>query len=71
MWGVRIPLSYLLTVVMGMGLTGIWIAMCLALNFRGLICLLRFRRGEWADKAVTRLKEQSSRYDAVNQDSVE
>ena len=71
MWGVRIPLSYLLTVVMGMGLTGIWIAMCLDLNFRGLICLLRFRRGEWADKAVTRLKEQSSRYDAVNQDSVE
>ena len=45
--------------------------MCLDLNFRGLICLLRFRRGEWADKAVTRLKEQSSRYDAVNQDSVE
>lgn len=43
-----------------MGLTGIWIAMCLDLNFRGLICLLRFRRGKWAGKAVERLKAQSS-----------
>ena len=71
MWGIRIPLSYILSVVMGMGLTGIWIAMCLDLNFRGLICLLRFRRGKWAGKAVERLKAQSSRFDPVNQTPAE
>ena len=71
MWGIRIPLSYILSVVMAMGLTGIWIAMCLDLNFRGLICLLRFRRGKWAGKAVERLKAQSSRFDPVNQTPAE
>ena len=69
MWGIRIPLSFLLTVFWDWGLTGIWVAMCLDLNFRGLICLLRFRKREWAAKAIEKLRAQSSRFDPVNQNA--
>ena len=41
------------------GLTGIWVAMCLDLNFRGLICLLRFRKREWAAKAIEKLRPRA------------
>lgn len=61
MWGIRIPLSYLLTVVMHWGLTGIWLAMCLDINFRGLICLIRFKRGTWAKKALVKLDRHEAK----------
>jgi len=40
-WAVRIPLAWWLAWQMGMGLNGIWLAMCLELCFRGIIFLLR------------------------------
>ena len=45
MWGVRITLAALLAGTMG--LTGVWIAMCVELCFRGLIFLFRLRFGRW------------------------
>ncbi len=67
MWGVRIPLSIILTVLLDWGLTGIWVAMCLDLNFRGIICLLRFHRGVWAQKAINRLKAENSKFEVAGQ----
>ena len=44
-WGVRIPLAALLAGALG--LTGVWIAMCAELCFRGLIFLARLKFGSW------------------------
>jgi putative MATE family efflux protein len=46
--GVRIPLAYLLTWYLGMGLWGAWVAMCADVTVRGLFFLLRFASGRWA-----------------------
>lgn len=47
MWGVRLSLSALLVMHWGMGLAGVWTAMCVELIFRGTIYLLRLRSGKW------------------------
>lgn len=45
LWAVRIPLSYVLA--KRYGLTGVWIAMCAELTFRGIIFLVRLYREKW------------------------
>lgn len=50
MWGVRIVLS--LVLVSGMGLVGIWLAMCIELCFRGTLMLARTIHGKWLNKVV-------------------
>ena len=45
MWAVRIPMSAVLAVTLG--LQGVWIAMCTELCFRGVIFLCRLRWGNW------------------------
>ena len=50
MWGVRIVLSLIL--VSGMGLVGIWLAMCIELCFRGTLMLARTIHGKWLNKVV-------------------
>lgn len=45
MWAVRLPLSFLLS--KSYGLTGVWIAMCVELCFRGMIFLVRIGRKKW------------------------
>lgn len=52
MWVVRIPLAFIFTYLFHMGLTGIWVAMCVDINVRGLISLHRFFRSDWAEKAA-------------------
>lgn len=47
-WGVRITLAWLLTKTMG--LPGAWIAMAAELNFRGILFLIRMKRGKWLDR---------------------
>lgn len=44
-WGVRIVLAFFLTQTMG--LRGVWIAMCIELNIRGLLFLIRLKREAW------------------------
>jgi len=46
-WLVRLPLAYLLAIVLDWGLTGAWAALALDLSMRGLINFLRFRGGRW------------------------
>ena len=46
-WLIRIPLVYLLGVVLGHGLPGVWSGHGLDLVVRGCIMALRFRKGTW------------------------
>lgn len=50
MWGVRIVLASFL--VRTMGLPGVWTAMCIELNVRGFLMLVRLARGKWLDNAI-------------------
>ena len=54
MWGVRILLALLL--VGKLGLHGVWIAMCIELNVRGILFLIRLARGKWLDRAFAETK---------------
>lgn len=49
MWCVRIVLS-IIFISLGLGLTGIWIAMCIELCFRGTLFIIRTLRGKWLEK---------------------
>jgi MATE family multidrug resistance protein len=51
-WLVRLPLAYLLAIVLDWGLTGAWAALALDLCMRGLINFLRFRGGRWKNIQV-------------------
>lgn len=50
-WAVRLPLAWILS--RGMGLKGVWIAMCAELTFRGVIFLARLFSGRWLPKKIT------------------
>ena len=47
-WGIRIPVSYVLC--QKIGLYGAWIAMCIELCIRGILFLIRLSRGNWMKK---------------------
>ncbi len=49
MWLIRLPLALLLLRFTSLGLLGIWIAMVIDLNLRGLICFVQYRRFTWLD----------------------
>ena len=48
MWGVRITLALLL--VPTMGLAGVWVAMLVELCVRGVLFLVRLKRGKWLER---------------------
>lgn len=54
MWGVAVPLAYLLGVHFGIGLLGIWIAFAADEWLRGIIMLLRWRSRVWEKKALVK-----------------
>jgi Na+-driven multidrug efflux pump len=47
-WLVRIPLSYVLAFVVGLGLVGIWITMIVDWLARAVAFYALYRRGKWA-----------------------
>jgi putative MATE family efflux protein len=49
---VRLPAAYVLGIVLGWGLNGIWIALAAELTLRGLLFLIWFWRGTWTQKNV-------------------
>lgn len=57
MWGVSVPLAYLLGVHLGFGLIGIWIAFVVDEWLRGTIMLLRWRSRAWEKKALVKPAE--------------
>ena len=52
MWGVAIPLSYLLGISLGYGLAGVWIAMIIDEWIRAGIMWWRWRSKRWMGKAL-------------------
>lgn len=47
LWGVRLPMAYLLAFVMDMGVAGVWTSMCLDLIIRFGLTLWRYRTIPW------------------------
>ena len=54
MWGVSVPLAYVLGVHFGIGLFGVWIAFAVDEWLRGVIMLLRWRSRAWEKKALVK-----------------
>ncbi len=52
MWGVMVPLGWLLGIHLGYGAAGVWAAMTVDIVFRNVVCGLRWRGGGWRSKAV-------------------
>lgn len=52
MWGIAVPISYLLGIHMGMGLAGVWIAFIADEWFRGIIMYFRWRSRVWERKVL-------------------
>ncbi|WP_040950925.1 MATE family efflux transporter [Gorillibacterium massiliense] len=52
MWGISVPLAYILGVHTSLGLLGIWIAFAVDEWTRGVIMLLRWRSRAWEKKAL-------------------
>jgi Na+-driven multidrug efflux pump len=47
MWGVGVPAAFLLGGVLGLGMTGVWLALALDEIARGVLCYRRWRSGRW------------------------
>jgi MATE family multidrug resistance protein len=47
MWFVRLPLAFVLSLALGYGATGVWVAMITSMAFQGILMAVRFRRGHW------------------------
>lgn len=52
MWGFAVLMSYVFGVLLGWGLVGVWIAMALDEIFRGIVVLIRWKKGSWRNKRV-------------------
>ncbi|GGK29901.1 putative transporter YisQ [Caldalkalibacillus thermarum] len=52
MWGVSVPVAYLLGIQLGWGLVGIWIAYTTDEWLRGLVMLARWRSRKWEGKVL-------------------
>lgn len=47
MWGVRVPLAFILIKFFGFGLLGVWLPMALDWTMRCLLMTIRYRKGKW------------------------
>jgi MATE family multidrug resistance protein len=47
MWGIRLPLAYVLAISLDYGPTGVWVAMVASMMCYSLLMALRFRGGRW------------------------
>jgi putative MATE family efflux protein len=57
-WGVRLVLSYILGLRMGIGLNGFWLAMGIDVTFRSILIIWRFLSGKWKDLDVVNIREK-------------
>ena len=49
MWMIRLPLAYLLAIVLNLGALGVWIAMVTSMNVQGVLMMWRFHSGNWKE----------------------
>ena len=47
MWFIRLPLAFLVALILGYGATGVWVVMVTSMTFQGTLMALRFGRGRW------------------------
>ena len=47
MWIIRLPLAYLMAIMLGFGAFGVWLAMVASMVAQGLLMAYRFQRGKW------------------------
>lgn len=52
MWGLRVPLAYVLALSAGFGSLGAWWAISFTQAIQGVFALIAFRRGKWKTKKV-------------------
>lgn len=52
MWGLSVLISYVLGIVLGMGLAGVWIGMAADEILRGVVVLIRWLKGSWRNKGI-------------------
>jgi len=52
MWFIRLPLAYLLALVLGYGAVGVWVAMIASMILQGLLMTRRFHKGQWKTMRV-------------------
>jgi len=48
----RIPTAYLLAVVLGLGVQGVWLTISFAMTALGLLLIIWFKRGKWKEHKV-------------------
>jgi putative MATE family efflux protein len=58
MWIFRITLGYVLSITLGIGLIGVWLAMYIDWIVRGTMYYLRVKSGKWKSKAVIKTAQQ-------------
>jgi putative MATE family efflux protein len=46
-WLFRLVFGYIFGVLLGMGIIGVWIAMCIDLALRALLYVIRYKKGKW------------------------
>lgn len=52
LWGLRVPLAVLLAVLVGMGASGVWLAITISQAVQGLLAMAAFKQGAWKLKEV-------------------
>jgi len=52
LWGLRVPMAYVLAFIFHMGSHGAWLAMSITQGVQGVLCLIVFRQGHWKYKRV-------------------
>jgi MATE family multidrug resistance protein len=52
MWIIRLPLAYLMAIMLGLGAFGVWLAMVASMVAQGLLMAYRFQRGKWKTMEV-------------------
>lgn len=57
MWGVSVPIAYVLGIHLSYGLIGIWIAFIIDEWLRGILMLWRWRQGKWREMAFVQQKK--------------
>ncbi|MBS8266192.1 MATE family efflux transporter [Mesobacillus boroniphilus] len=60
MWGISVPLAYILGIKMGFGLSGIWMAFIIDEWFRGIIMYIRWRSRVWEKKVLVETRAQTA-----------
>jgi len=52
LWGIRVPLAYVLAIPLGMGALGAWISLSVTQAMQGIVAVVVWRQGRWRNQTV-------------------